>query len=116
MPPIKFTPDQGRAGVPQPATEKWPLGVWFSQLFQRGTLSIEYYAPKDQDFQTPHTQDEVYIIISGTGEFMHNGETVTFAAGDVLFVPAGEDHRFQRFSPDFATWVIFYGPPGGERP
>jgi hypothetical protein len=22
--------------------------------------------------------------------------------------------RFEDFSDDFATWVIFYGPPGGE--
>jgi len=33
----------------------------------------------------------------------------------VLFVPAGVEHRFTRFTPDFVTWVIFYGPKGGER-
>ena len=27
---------------------------------------------------------------------------------------AGEVHRFERFSDDFATWVFFYGPEGGE--
>jgi hypothetical protein len=32
----------------------------------------------------------------------------------VLFVPAGHEHRFEDFTPDFATWVIFYGPDGGE--
>jgi quercetin dioxygenase-like cupin family protein len=38
-----------------------------------------------------------------------------FAPGDVLFVPAGTIHRFEEFTDDFRTWVIFYGPPGGER-
>ncbi|MFT5765663.1 MAG: mannose-6-phosphate isomerase-like protein (cupin superfamily), partial [Saprospiraceae bacterium] len=37
-----------------------------------------------------------------------------FEAGDVLFVPAGVAHRFEKFTEDFATWVIFYGPKGGE--
>jgi mannose-6-phosphate isomerase-like protein (cupin superfamily) len=38
-----------------------------------------------------------------------------FRAGDLLFVPAGETHRFETFSGDFTAWVIFYGPEGGER-
>jgi hypothetical protein len=34
--------------------------------------------------------------------------------GELLFVPAGVVHRFEDFSDDFATWVMFYGPEGGE--
>jgi len=34
--------------------------------------------------------------------------------GDLLFVPAGIVHRFEDFTDDFATWVMFYGPEGGE--
>jgi mannose-6-phosphate isomerase-like protein (cupin superfamily) len=37
-----------------------------------------------------------------------------FGPGDVLFVPAGVEHRFEDFSDDFVTWVVFYGPEGGE--
>jgi len=32
----------------------------------------------------------------------------------LLFVPAGVEHRFEHFSEDFSTWVVFYGPRGGE--
>ncbi|WP_394771917.1 cupin domain-containing protein [Mucilaginibacter sp.] len=56
----------------------------------------------------------MYVIISGEGNFLNNGESRTFGPGDVLFVPAGVEHRFQNFSADFATWVIFYGPVGCE--
>ena len=35
-------------------------------------------------------------------------------AGDALFVRAGIVHRFEDFAADFATWVFFYGPEGGE--
>jgi quercetin dioxygenase-like cupin family protein len=38
-----------------------------------------------------------------------------FQAGDAFFVPAGQVHRFEHFSDDFVTWVVFWGPPGGER-
>jgi mannose-6-phosphate isomerase-like protein (cupin superfamily) len=39
---------------------------------------------------------------------------VRFGPGDALFVPAGMKHRFENFSDDFATWIMFYGPEGGE--
>jgi hypothetical protein len=32
----------------------------------------------------------------------------------VFFTPAGWVHRFEDFSDDFATWVVFWGPKGGE--
>ncbi|MFN0200387.1 MAG: cupin domain-containing protein [Bacteroidia bacterium] len=87
----------------------------FVELFQHGTLSVEMYRPVEIDLQQPHEKDEVYIVISGTGDFFCDGKTVAFQAGDFLFVPAGVEHRFERFTEDFATWVIFYGPKGGEK-
>lgn len=86
----------------------------FTVLMQHGSMSIEYYAPKGKDLQTPHRQDEVYVIASGEGSFIRNGEKLSVETGDVLFVPAGMEHRFENFSEDFATWVIFYGKVGGE--
>ncbi|WP_394749886.1 cupin domain-containing protein [Spongiimicrobium salis] len=88
----------------------------FLELFTHGSLSIEIYKPKGVDLQQPHSRDEVYVIIAGTGEFLNNGIRTNFAPGDFLFVPAGIPHRFENFSPDFSTWVIFYGPEGGEKP
>ena len=68
------------------------------------------FAPEGEDRQTPHTQDEFYIVVSGSGTFRRGDETVSFVAGDVLFVPAQTPHRFESFSDDFQTWVIFFGP------
>lgn len=86
----------------------------FTELFQHGSLSVEIYKPNKVDKQTPHTRDEIYVIASGSGEFLLEDKRTTFSAGDVLFVPAGEEHRFENFSDDFVTWVFFYGPEGGE--
>jgi mannose-6-phosphate isomerase-like protein (cupin superfamily) len=91
-----------------------PKGQRFIELFRHGTLSVELYAPRGKDPQTPHTRDEIYVIATGSGRFRRGSEDTTFGPGDVLFVPAGEEHRFEEFTDDFATWVFFYGPEGGE--
>lgn len=83
-------------------------------LYPHGTLRIEIYQPAKVDRQTPHEQDEVYVVISGSGNFVRDGITAPFTAGDVIFVPAGMEHRFENFTDNFATWVIFYGKKGGE--
>ena len=92
-----------------------PGGARFAGVFAHGTLEVEIYAPRGTDPQTPHTRDEVYIVVSGTGTFLNDGERTPFGPGDFLFVPAGVVHRFEDFSEDFVTWVLFYGPEGGER-
>jgi mannose-6-phosphate isomerase-like protein (cupin superfamily) len=91
-----------------------PDGQRYIELFRHGTLCIELYAPRGNDPQTPHTRDEIYVIISGNGRFVCASQQTSFGPGDVLFVPAGEEHRFMEFGDDFATWVFFYGREGGE--
>jgi len=89
-------------------------GALFVKVMEHGSMSVEIYRPVGKDNQTPHLQDELYVIISGSGDFLSNGERIPFQPGDVLFVAAHVEHRFENFSDDFATWVVFYGPPGGE--
>lgn len=90
-------------------------GAPFVELFRHGSMTLEYYKPDKVDLQQPHTRDELYVIVSGHGIFMHAGVRQPCQQGEVLFVPAGAEHRFEDFSDDFATWVIFYGPDGGEK-
>jgi mannose-6-phosphate isomerase-like protein (cupin superfamily) len=77
-------------------------------------MRVGLYAPRGPDDQSPHHQDELYIIASGSGWFVKGKERVPFAPEDVLFVEAGTEHRFEDFTADFAAWVIFWGPEGGE--
>jgi mannose-6-phosphate isomerase-like protein (cupin superfamily) len=86
----------------------------FTVMMKHGSMTLEYFAPQEIDTQTPHKQDEIYIIIKGHSSFYRNGEHISCKKNDVLFVPAGMEHYFENFSDDFATWVIFYGPDGGE--
>ncbi|HET7062652.1 MAG TPA: cupin domain-containing protein [Rudaea sp.] len=102
--------------LPGPRTLNWPEGERFVEAFTHGSLVVELYAPDAVDPQKPHTRDEVYFVVSGSGEFVVAGERTHFVAGDALFVAAGAVHRFENFSTDFVAWVVFYGPEGGERP
>jgi mannose-6-phosphate isomerase-like protein (cupin superfamily) len=86
----------------------------FAVMLKSGSMSVELYAPIGTDEQTPHEQDEIYVIVSGTGMFSRAGQRRPFKPHDVIFVPAGVEHRFEGFSDDFQTWVIFWGPTGGE--
>jgi len=87
----------------------------FKELLQHGSMSVEIYKPQSVDLQTPHEQDELYVVISGSGQFVNGDSRAEFEKGEILFVPAGVVHRFENFTDDFSAWVIFYGPPGGEK-
>ena len=96
-----------------------PEGRRSAELMKHGSMTLRYYAPDRVDPQTPHDQDEVYIVQSGRG-FVLAGPTEetldrrAIGPGDAIFVPAAHVHRFVEFTPDFATWVVFWGPAGGE--
>ena len=77
-------------------------------------MKVGLFAPSATDMQGPHKQDELYFGVRGSGDFIKNGKRRRLAAGDVIFVEAGSPHCFENFSKDFATWVIFWGPAGGE--
>ena len=93
-----------------------PAGEHSASLLQRGTLNVKLSLPLPPNQQTPHEQDEVYVVIRGRGVLLHDGEPDPFESGDLLFVAAGTEHRFEDFTEDLAVWRIFYGPRGGEIP
>lgn len=90
-------------------------GKRFWTGLRHGSMTVELFMPEGRDTQTPHEQDELYFVITGTGTFSREGEMRPVREGDVIFVEAGVEHRFESFSEDFATWVVFWGPKGGER-
>ncbi len=95
--------------LPLPATAKWPNGVYDIEVFARAGLTLELFAPRGVDHQTPHAQDELYIVIAGSATLDIDGVEHACAMGGALFVPARVPHRFNNISEDFATWAIFWG-------
>jgi mannose-6-phosphate isomerase-like protein (cupin superfamily) len=103
-----ITVNEGLAELPGPDGQR------FAELFKHGTLSLEIYSPIGTDSQSPHTKDELYVVVRGSGEFVFGNQRKRFGVGDFLFVSAGVVHRFEQFTDDLIVWVIFYGPDGGE--
>ncbi len=68
--------------------------------FSHGTLELGLYAPRGEDMQSPHEQDEIYVVIQGQGTFVIDNERHEFGPGDTLFVAAGAVHRFENRAPD----------------
>lgn len=92
-----------------------PPGNLAVPIFAHGTLVVEMYQPKESDPQKPHDRDEVYLIARGRSIFFDGTARYEVREGSFIFVAAGQPHRFEDFSTDFASWVFFYGPVGGER-
>ncbi len=92
-----------------------PTGNLAVPIFSHGSLVVELYTPIGKDPQKPHTRDEVYFVARGNGVFFDGVKRHAVDTGSFVFVPAGQVHRFEDFSEDFAVWVAFYGPEGGER-
>ena len=91
-----------------------PPGNLAVPIFSHGTLEVELYSPKGHDPQKPHTRDEIYVVAQGRGLFFNGVDRLPVEPGTFLFVAAGQEHRFEQFTDDFAVWVFFYGPQGGE--
>jgi mannose-6-phosphate isomerase-like protein (cupin superfamily) len=99
-----------RARIPTPA------GEHAVTVLQRGTLDVALSIPRRLIQQTPHKQDELYVVVRGSGVLFHDGPRDSFEAGDLLFVAAGVDHQLEKISDDLALYRIFYGSHGGELP
>ena len=69
-----------------------------------GTYSIPAGGTDDQ---SPHTEDEIYVVTAGNATFEAGDEQVAVGPGSVIYVPAGEVHRFTDVTADLATVVLF---------
>ncbi len=59
------------------------------------------------DMQQPHSEDEVYYVISGRASFRAGAEEGPVQAGSILYVKAYVEHRFHSISEDLRLLVFF---------
>ena len=91
-------------------------GADYVEHLRRSDLSLGTYCLRAgaADGQSPHAEDEVYVVTTGRGRFTSGGQTVDVVPGTVLFVPAHEPHRFHDITADLAL-LVFFGPAEGSR-
>jgi len=105
----RFTPPAGQDG-----------NHWIEHL-RVADLSVGTYSvPRGGvDDQVPHTEDEIYVVTAGRAVLQagREGEEVGRAAvgrGSVIYVAAGEEHRFTDVSEDLVA-VVLFAPAEGAR-
>jgi mannose-6-phosphate isomerase-like protein (cupin superfamily) len=67
----------------------------------------------EPDRQQPHEDDEIYVVLEGTGVLQLDGQRVELAEGQAIFVPAGADHRFVGYE-QLSVLVIFARPRSAD--
>jgi quercetin dioxygenase-like cupin family protein len=65
------------------------------------------------DPQQPHAEDEVYYVISGAGRFSALEQDIAVGPGTVIYVAAGDEHRFHAITEDLTILVLFASGAGG---
>jgi mannose-6-phosphate isomerase-like protein (cupin superfamily) len=63
----------------------------------------------DNDTQQPHTEDELYYIVSGKATLLVGASDLPVEAGSMVFLPAHMVHRFHTIT-EALTILVFFAP------
>ena len=78
-------------------------------LHVRSMSMAVYRLPKGaKDMQSPHLEDEIYVVIEGKATLMVNGKEQEASKGAILFVAANTPHTFFDIKEDL-TVLAFFG-------
>ena len=109
-----------------PRTAAWDVASLDGRRRATGRAYLEFLTVPDlsaglyvleageEDRQRPHTEDEIYAVVSGRGRLRMGDEDVAVGPGSVAFVAAGVEHRFHDITERLAILVAF-GPAEGSR-
>ncbi len=87
----------------------------YVEQFRVPSMSIGTYclAVGAIDGQSPHREDEIYVVTAGRARFVSDDGEADVKPGDVIFVPAGEGHRFIDVTEALSLLVLFAPPESG---
>ena len=87
----------------------------YYEFLNRGSLSvgIYYLTPDEPDRQQPHTEDEIYYVLSGEGSIEIDGEQTRVRPGSVVFVEKHIPHHFLDY-PEGLTLLVIFAPARGS--
>jgi mannose-6-phosphate isomerase-like protein (cupin superfamily) len=98
------------------ATEREADGKPYLEFITVPDLSVGLYvlAVGQPDLQQPHTEDEVYYVVSGRGRITVGDDVRDVRPGSIVFVAATVPHRFHDITEDL-TLLVAFGPAEGSR-
>lgn len=91
-------------------------GRRYLEFLRVAAMSGGLYALRrgETDPQSPHTEDEVYVVLRGGARIRVGADDYPVRTGSVIYVPARLDHRFHDITEDLAVLVFFAPPEGSE--
>ena len=103
-------------GLPDLRDRQRAAGTPYLEFLRSPDLSVGLYVLEAGalDEQSPHTEDEVYVVMRGRGRLRMGDEDVAVGPGSVAFVAATIDHRFHDITERLDILVAF-GPAEGSR-
>lgn len=83
----------------------------YDELLRIPSLSFGVYilTAGAVDNQTPHGEDEIYVVSSGQAQFEASGESQPVGPGSIILVERDVDHRFHSITEDL-TLLVFFAP------
>ena len=89
--------------------EQAKSGQPYLQFLNEGTMSLGLYAlaAGSSDTQSPHTEDEIYYVVTGRGAIVVGGERRPVRPGSIVFVAKEVAHRFVDIEEDLSILVFF---------
>jgi mannose-6-phosphate isomerase-like protein (cupin superfamily) len=86
-------------------------GRAWRELLRVDSLSLGVYRLRagQEDLQQPHTEDEVYYVVSGWAGFEVDGRRQDVGPGTILFVEKRVPHRFVDVT-EALVLVVFFAP------
>ena len=68
----------------------------------------------EPDRQQPHEDDELYVVLEGTGVLEVRGEQVAVREGSAVFVEAYAEHRFTAY--EHLSVLVIFERKSAEKP
>ena len=98
------------------AAQRAGRGLYHEFLRADALSSGLYVLPADaEDPQSPHAEDEVYVVMEGAGHIRVGEEDRAVGAGSVVYVPARVPHRFHSITDELRV-LVFFAPAETRQP
>ena len=110
-----FSPTDGTASArtePVVLSRSDVAGGRYGEWVRSASLSAGVYRlhAGEADNQSPHAEDEVYVVTAGSAELEVDGHRTPMGPGSVAFVPRRAPHRFVDITEDLEVSVVFAPP------
>jgi mannose-6-phosphate isomerase-like protein (cupin superfamily) len=92
--------------------EQGASGSPYLEFLRSESMSVGLYVldAGSVDGQSPHSEDEIYIVLAGRSRFTAGEQTRDVVPTDVIYVAAGVPHRFHDITEQLQLIVVFAPP------